>query len=151
MLFQNALINPACRAETVAEKGLLAPDAWNCKKLQVSLKATMDVPMLGTIIENNGDSLDDSHMPIGWLLLIDGAVRQCCVHRYSTVQDMLQAYDLEKNSVEINRKASQWSHYAVWNRKVHGGQTRQHAQAALGGVRTSHWAEDCPLLRYQGQ
>ena len=116
----------------LAERGFLAPDAWNCKKLQVSLKVTIDVPMLGTIIENNGDSLDDSHMPIGWPLLIDGAVRQCCVHRYSTIQDMqdmLQAYDLEKNSVEINRSASQWSHYAVWNRKYmearHGNKLRQ--------------------------
>ena len=42
--------------------------------------------MLGTIIETNGDNLKDSHMPIGWPLLIDGAVRQFCVHRYSTVQ-----------------------------------------------------------------
>ena len=113
----------------LAEKGFLAPDAWNCKKLQVSFKVTIDVPMLGTIIKNNGDSLDDSHMPIGWPLVIDGAVRQCCVHRYSTIQDMLLAYDLKKNSVEINRSASQWSHYAVWNRKYmearHGNNVRQ--------------------------
>ena len=104
----------------LAENGFLAPDAWNCKKLQVSLKATIDVPMLGTIIENNGDSLDDSHMPVGWPLVIDGAVRQFCVHRYSTIrdmQDMLKAYDLVKNSVEVNRDAAQWSHFSVWNRK----------------------------------
>ena len=45
-------------------------------------------------------------------LLIDGAVRQFCVHRYSTVQDMqdrLSAYDLSKNSVEINKDAPQWT------------------------------------------
>ena len=83
----------------LAENGFLAPDAWNCKKLHVSLKVTTDVPMLGTIIENNGDSLDDSHMPVGWPLVIDGAVRQFCVHRYTTIQDMqdmLKAYDLGK-------------------------------------------------------
>ena len=76
--------------------------------------------MLGTIIETNGDNLEDSHMPIGWPLLIDGAVRQFCVHRYSTVQDMqdmLSAYDLSKNSVEINKDAPQWTHFSVWNRK----------------------------------
>ena len=104
----------------LAERGLLAPDAWNCKRTQVSLKATIDVPMLGTIIEDNGDGLDDSHMPIGWPLFIDGAVRQCCAHRKATVQeleDMLKEYDMKRDSVEINRKASQWSHNAVWNRK----------------------------------
>ena len=76
--------------------------------------------MLGTIIETNGDNLDDSHMPIGWPLLIDGAVRQFCVHRYTTIQDMqdmLSAYNLSKNSVEINKDAPQWTHFSVWNRK----------------------------------
>jgi len=104
----------------LAEKGLLAPDTWNSKREQVSLKATIDVPMLGTIIENNGDGLDDSHMPIGWPLFIDGAVRQFCVHKKATVQElenMLKEYDMKRNSVEINRTASQWSHNSVWNRK----------------------------------
>ena len=33
--------------------------------------------MLGTIIEENGDGLlEDSHMPVGWPLHIDGAVCQ---------------------------------------------------------------------------
>ena len=61
--------------------------------------------MLATIIEQNGDGLlEDSHMPVGWPLHIDGAVRQCCIHR-------------KRDSVEINRDAPQWSHHAVWNRK----------------------------------
>ena len=125
----------------LAEKGFLAPDAWNCKKLQVSLKVTIDVHMLGTIIENNGDSLDDSHMPIGWPLVIDGAVRQCCVHRFSTIQDMqdmLQAYDLEKNSVEVYCGASQWSHYAVWNRK--------YMEARPGNNLRQLWEESEPAI-----
>ena len=51
----------------LAARGLLAPDTWKCKRAQVSLKATIDVPMLGTIIEQNGDGLlEDSHMPVGW-------------------------------------------------------------------------------------
>ena len=50
----------------LASRGLLAPDAWKCKRAQVSLKATIDVPMLGTIIEQNGDGLlEDSHIPVG--------------------------------------------------------------------------------------
>ena len=105
----------------LASRGLLAPDAWKCKRAQVSLKATIDVPMLGTIIEQNGDGLlEDSHMPVGWPLHIDGAVRQCCIHRSATLQeldDMLGEYDMKRDSVEINHRAPQWSHNAVWNRK----------------------------------
>ena len=40
----------------LAARGLLAPDTWKCRRAQVSLKATMDVLMLGTIIEH-GDGL----------------------------------------------------------------------------------------------
>ena len=36
----------------LASRGLLAPDTWKCKRAQVSLKATIDVPLLGTIIEH---------------------------------------------------------------------------------------------------
>ena len=39
----------------LAARGLLAPNTWKCKRAQVSLKATIDVPMLGTIIEQNGN------------------------------------------------------------------------------------------------
>ena len=50
--------------ELLAARGLLASDTWKCKRAQVSLKATIDVPMLGTITEQNGDGLlEDSHMP----------------------------------------------------------------------------------------
>ena len=77
--------------------------------------------MLGTIIEENGDGLlEDSHMPVGWPLHIDGAVRQCCIHRTASLQeldDMLKEYDMKRDSVEINHDAPQWSHHAVWNRK----------------------------------
>ena len=105
----------------LAKRGLLAPDTWNCKRAQISLKATIDVPMLGTIIEQNGDGLlEQSHMPVGWPLHIDGAVRQSCAHRDTTLQeldDLLGEYDLKRDLVEINRKAPQWSHNAVWNKR----------------------------------
>ena len=41
--------------------------------------------MLGTIIEKSGDALDESHMPLGWPLTVDGAVRQFCGHKRATV------------------------------------------------------------------
>ena len=84
----------------LASCGLLAPDAWKCKRAQVSLKATIDAPMLGTITEHNGDGLlEDSHMPVGWPLHIDGAVRQCYIHRSATLQEldkMLKEYDMKE-------------------------------------------------------
>ena len=68
----------------LASHGLLAPDAWKCKRAQVTI---IDVSMLDTIIEQHGDRLlEDSHMPVGWPLHIDGAVRQCCIHRSATLQ-----------------------------------------------------------------
>ena len=73
----------------LAKRGLLAPDTWNCKRAQISLKASIDVPMLGTIIEQNGDGLlEQSHMPVGWPLQIYGAVRQSCAHRDTTLQEL---------------------------------------------------------------
>ena len=57
-------------------------------------------------------------MPVGWPLHLDGAVKQRCVHRTTTLQeldDLLSAYDMKRDLVEINYKAAQWSHRAVWN------------------------------------
>jgi len=51
---------------------------------------------------------------------IDGAVRQYCIHRAASLQeldDMLKEYDMKRDSVEINQDALQWSHHAVWNRR----------------------------------
>ena len=87
---------PVCPPHLVRRHrgALLAPDAWKCKRAQVSLKATIDVPMLGTIIEQNGDGLlEDSHMPVGWPLHIDGAVRQCCIHRSGTLQSSTTCWE----------------------------------------------------------
>ena len=126
----------------LASRGLLAPDAWKCKRAQVSLKATIDVPMLGTIIEQNGDGLlEDSHMPVGWPLHIDGAVRQCCIHRSATLQeldDMLREYDMKRDSVEINHNAPQWSHNAVWNRK--------YMEPKTGYTLRQLWADSEPAI-----
>ena len=71
----------------------------------VSLKTSIDVPMLGTIIEQNGDGLlKESHMPVGWPIHIDGAVRQRCIHRDTTLQeldDLLSEYDMKRDLAEI--------------------------------------------------
>ena len=70
-------------------------------------------------VSQNGDGLlEDSLMPVGWPLHLDGAVKQRCVHRTTTLQeldDLLSAYDMKRDLVEINNKAAQWSHRAVWN------------------------------------
>ena len=75
--------------------------------------------LLGTVSEQNGDGLlEDSLMPGGWPLHLDGAVKQRCVHRTTTLQeldDLLSAYDMKRDLVEINYKAAQWSHRAVRN------------------------------------
>ena len=104
----------------LARRGLLAAETWNCNRPRVSLKTSIDVPLLGTVIEQNGDGLlDDSMMPIGWPLHIDGAVKQRCAHRDTTLQqmdDLLGQYDMKRDLVELNRQAAQWTHKAVWNR-----------------------------------
>ena len=44
----------------------------------------------------------------------------CGAHRDATLQeldDLLGEYDLKRDLVEINHKAPQWSHNAVWNKK----------------------------------
>ena len=49
----------------------------------------------------------------------DGAVRQRCIHRDTTLlelDDLLSEYDMKRDLAEINRKAPQWSHKAVWNK-----------------------------------
>ena len=99
-------------------------------------------PQGGTIIEQNSDELlEDSHMPVGWPLHIDGAVRQCCIHRSATLQeldDMLREYDMERDSVEINHNAPQCSHNAVWNRKYMGPKT--------GYTLRQLWADSEPAI-----
>ena len=51
----------------LAKRGLLSPETWQCNRPRISLKTSIDVPMLGDIIEQNGDELlEESHMPAGW-------------------------------------------------------------------------------------
>ena len=122
--------------ELLASRDLLAPDTWKCKRAQVSLKSTIDVPMLGTIIEQNGDGLlEDSHMPVGWPLHIDGAVRQCCIHRTASLQeldDMLKEYDMKRDSVEINHDAPSMVPSCSVEPQVYGTKTWIYAGTAMG-------------------
>ena len=77
--------------------------------------------MRGTIIEQNGRGLlQYSHLPVGWPLLIGGAVRRCCIHRAASQQeldDMFKEYGMKRDLVEINHNAPDSSHHAVWNRR----------------------------------
>ena len=134
----------------LASRGLLAPDTWKCKRAQVSLKATIDVPMLGTIIEQNGDGLlEDSHMPVGWPLHIDGAVRQCCIHRSATLQeldDMLKEYDMKRDSIEINHDAPPMVSQRSLEQKVHGTEDRIHTAGNFGLTPSRPLDRNLPLL-----
>ena len=106
--------------EKLAANGFLAVETWNNKRAMLNFKATIEVPMLGTMIESCGDTLDESHMPLRWPLSIDGAVRQFCMHKRDTIQElngMLAEFNLQRSSVEINRNTTLWSHNSVWNKK----------------------------------
>ena len=77
-----------------------APETWHCKRPNINLKTTIDVSLLGTVIEQNGDGCrEDSLMPVGWPLHLDGAVKQRCLHRTTTLSELdelLQAYDMKE-------------------------------------------------------
>ena len=106
--------------EKLAANGFLSVETWNNKRAMLNFKATVEIPMLGTMIESCGDTLDESHMPLGWPLSIDGAVRQFCMHKRATIEelnDMLAEFNLQRSSVEINRNTTLWSHNSVWNEK----------------------------------
>ena len=103
----------------LAANGFLAVETWN-KRAILNFKATVEIPMLGTMIENYGDTLEESHMPLGWPISIDGAVRQFCMHKKDTIQElnsMLAEFNLQRSSVEINCNTNLWAHNAVWNKK----------------------------------
>ena len=105
--------------EKLAANGFLSVETWNNKRAMLNFKATAKVPMLGTMIESCGDTLDESHMPLGWPLSIDGAVRQFCMHKHATIEDlndMLAEFNLQRSS-EINGNTTLWSHNSAWNKK----------------------------------
>ena len=73
-------------------------------------------------------------MPVGWPLHIDGAVRQCCIHRAASLQelyDMLKECDMKRDSVEINHDAPQWSSCSV-EPTVNGTETRIYTRTTMG-------------------
>ena len=61
LIISDQLIFPA--VTELAKRGLLSPETWHCNRPRVSLKTSIDVPMLGTVIEQNGDGLlEESRM-----------------------------------------------------------------------------------------
>jgi len=111
--------------EEVATRGLLSFETWQRNRAHISLKATIDVPLLGTVIEQYGDRLlDDSLMPVGWPLHLDGAVKQWSVHRTATFQELtglLKTYDMKRDLIELNHKAAQCTgNRRHMKSKVHG-------------------------------
>ena len=60
---------------------------------------------------------------------IDGAVRQCCIHRSATLQeldDMLKEYDMKRD----NQRTPMVSQRSV-EPKIHGTEDRIHTAATL--------------------
>ena len=84
-------------------------------------------------------------MPVGWPLHIDGAVRQRCIHRDTTLKeldDLLSEYDMKRDLAEINRKAPQWSHKAVWNKWYIGTESRPHLKPNVDQCGGRHYTKD---------
>ena len=85
------------------------------------LRTTIDVPMLGTLIERHGDGLlEEALMPVGWPLNLNGAVKQWCLHKdhsFKDLEKLLAEYDIVRPLMEINPKAPQMKVGAVWNKK----------------------------------
>ena len=106
--------------------------------------------MLGTIIEQNGDGLlEQSHMPVGWPLHIDGAVRQSYAHRDTTLQELdnlLGEYDLKR---ELSRNQPQStpmvSEHCV-EQTIYGAKARFRPTTTVGELRVSYHTENIPLL-----
>ena len=72
--------------------------------------------MLGTVVEQSGNSLLEECMPTGWLLHIDGAVRQRCIHQDSTpdkLDTLLRQCDMKRDLVEVTDRVPQQAHRAV--------------------------------------
>ena len=44
-----------------------------------------------------------------------------CDTTLQELDDLLSEYDMKRDLVEINRKAPQWAHKAVWNKWYVGG------------------------------
>ena len=97
----------------------MSQQTWVCHRFQLTLKATIDVPLLGLTIAQYGDGqLDDSLMPVGWPLHI-GAVKQYCLHRDVKLQELsnlLKDYDMKRELVAVNPHAAQWKSGAIWNK-----------------------------------
>ena len=76
--------------------------------------------MLGTIIEQmEMDSWNNHICQLDAITYRRSCPTKLC-HRDATMQeldDMLGEYDFKRDLVEINHKARQWSHNAVWNKK----------------------------------
>ena len=104
--------------------------AWNMA-LQSSVYHPQDHdrPLLGTVIEQNGDGcLEDSLMPVGWPLYLDGAVKTKSLHRatiLSELDEILQAWHETKScrAAEEARTCEAWFQLTFrpqkWNLKAH--------------------------------
>ena len=92
----------------VAKGGLLAAETWQSNRAHIILKTIIDVPLLGTVIKQNEDGL--LALPnASWMATPpNGAVKQRCVHRTTTLQeldDLLSACDMKRDLVELGTQS----------------------------------------------
>ena len=79
MVYSAAAIIKFCVKNNVLWRTLKISPFWDYPEIAEMLR-----DHVGFSIYCDG-LLEDSHMPVGWPLHIDGAVRQCCIHRSATL------------------------------------------------------------------
>ena len=99
--------------EKLAANGFLSVETWNNKRAMLNFKATAKVPMLDTMIESCGDTLDESHMALGWPLSIDGAVRQFCMHKHATIEDSSEV-PLKLTEIPLCGRTIRYGTKSIW-------------------------------------
>ena len=97
--------------------------------------------MLGTTIEQNGDGfwkISTCQWDGRYTLMVPS-------DNVAFIDDMLGEYDMKRDSVEINHRAPQWSHNAVWNRKYMNQSQDTHC-GNCGLTPSRHWAQIISVL-----
>ena len=80
-------------------------------------------------------------MPVGWPLHLDGAVKQWCVHRTATFQelaDLLSTYDIEKRPPRTQLQSCTMDMRSSMESLVYGCQARQRLAPNVARPRNRH-------------
>ena len=132
----------------LASRGLLAPDAWKCKRAQVSLKATIDVPML--VQSSNKMAMGFWKIPTcqwdGRYTLMVPSDNVAFIDLQPTrARRHVGEYDMKRDLVEIitehpNGLITQCGTENIWN------QSQDTHCDNCGLTPSRHWAQIIPVL-----